>query len=265
MASDVVADVIEAGAGPLVVLVHSSVAGARQWRKLIDGLAPTYRVVAPNLYGYGATPPWSSTRRLSLDDLADIVEGAIPAEATDVRLVGHSLGATVAMQVSRRLGSRASKLLLIEPNTFPLLREAGRREAYDELLALRDVVRSGAATGSWTRAAEIFADYWSGPGTWAAMTPERRAAFAGSLAPNLHEWDAILDNATPLAEWAAMLPARTHVLHDPATVRPVREIVELMQAGTPWRFATFAEGGHMAPLTRPDLINPMIVQFLVEV
>ena len=31
-------DFLEAGAGPLVVLLHSSVSGARQWRRLIDDL-----------------------------------------------------------------------------------------------------------------------------------------------------------------------------------------------------------------------------------
>jgi pimeloyl-ACP methyl ester carboxylesterase len=38
-------DVVEAGsAGPVVVLVHSSVSGARQWRRLMDDLKDRFRV-----------------------------------------------------------------------------------------------------------------------------------------------------------------------------------------------------------------------------
>jgi hypothetical protein len=38
MNSHPIADFVETGQGPLVVLVHSSVAGARQWRRLMTDL-----------------------------------------------------------------------------------------------------------------------------------------------------------------------------------------------------------------------------------
>ena len=47
------------------------------------------------------------------------------------------------------------------------------------------------------------------------------------------------------------------------TVRPTREIVELLREACPaWRFEQTTGGGHMAPLTRPDLINPVVSAFL---
>ena len=45
-------DYLDAGRGPPVLLVHSSVCGNRQWRKLIERLSPNYRVIAPNLRGH---------------------------------------------------------------------------------------------------------------------------------------------------------------------------------------------------------------------
>lgn len=45
-------DFLEAGSfGPAVMLVHSSVAGARQWRRLMDDLKDDFRVRAVNLFG----------------------------------------------------------------------------------------------------------------------------------------------------------------------------------------------------------------------
>ena len=45
----VIADYLEAGSfGPVVILVHSSVSGARQWRRLMDDLKGDFRVRAVN-------------------------------------------------------------------------------------------------------------------------------------------------------------------------------------------------------------------------
>ena len=58
--SPISVDYLEAGSsGPLVVLVHSSVSGARQWRRLMENLEGDFRVRALNLFGYGDTPPWA--------------------------------------------------------------------------------------------------------------------------------------------------------------------------------------------------------------
>ena len=43
-------DYLEHGEGKTVILLHSTAAGNKQWRKLIDTLSPKFRVVAPNLY-----------------------------------------------------------------------------------------------------------------------------------------------------------------------------------------------------------------------
>ena len=255
-------DVIEAGSGPLVVLVHSSVSGARQWRRLIELLAPSFHVKAVNLYGYGNTPGWRAERRQTLADQAALVEAVVAAEDEDIALVGHSLGGSVAMTTASRLGRRVSRLVLLEPNPFQLLAEHGRAAAYAEISALSITIKARVAESGWDAAAYIIADYWGGAGTWAGMSPERRAAFAEVLPHNLHEWDAVLGDRVPLARWVAEMPARTLVVWDPATVRPIREIVELMQAGTPWSFEALPKGGHMAPLTHPELVNPIVARFL---
>jgi pimeloyl-ACP methyl ester carboxylesterase len=95
----VTVDYLEAGSfGPVVILVHSSVSGARQWRPLMDDLRGDFRVRAVNLFGYGKTPPWPTEKTQTLDDQARLVEAALPANADEVYLVGHSFGRAVAMK-----------------------------------------------------------------------------------------------------------------------------------------------------------------------
>lgn len=257
-----VVDYVEAGHGPLVVLVHSSVSGARQWRKLIEVLAGSFHVKAVNLFGYGRTPAWTGSRSQTLADQAALIEAVIPEDAEDIALVGHSFGASVAMRAAANLGRRVNRLVLLEPNPFSLLRDNGRLEAFAEAAKLRDVVKTRGAKGEWSAAAEEFANYWGGAGTWEAMGPDRREAFAEALKPNIHEWDAVMNETTSLQSWADQLPANSLVVHDANTVRPIREIVELLSAATGWRIATIPRGGHMAPLTHPDLVNPLVADFL---
>ena len=255
-------DFVEAGsAGPAVVLVHSSVSGARQWRRLMEALQDRFRVRAVNLFGYGKTPPWTGDRLQTLDDQAALVEAAVPPGP--VHLVGHSFGGSVAMKAAARLGSRVEKLVLLETNPFYLLAQAGQAEAFAEAWRLRDTVKECGGRDAWIEAAAVFGDYWGGAGTWATTPPERRAAFAEALKPNFHEWDAVMGETTTAAEWAARLPRDTLLVCDPETVRPIREIDAILRAANPaWQTASVAGAGHMAPLTRPELINPIVAGFL---
>jgi pimeloyl-ACP methyl ester carboxylesterase len=107
------ADFLEAGSGPVVMLVHSSVSGARMWRRLMDDLKDDFYVRAVNLYGYGPTPPWSGDAPQTLDDQARLVETALPTNADHVSLVGHSFGGSVAMKLAARLSGRITKLVLL--------------------------------------------------------------------------------------------------------------------------------------------------------
>jgi pimeloyl-ACP methyl ester carboxylesterase len=262
-ALDVQVDFLEAGAGPPVILVHSSVSGARQWRRLTDELKSDFHVRAVNLFGYGKTPAWTGKTAQTLTDQARLVEAVLPAGAEQICLVGHSFGGAVAMRAAARLGRRVAKLVLLEANPFHLLKQTGRTEAFAEACALRSIIKTCGASGQWSVAAERFADYWNGPGAWNAMSVERRATFAEAIKPNFFEWDAVMDE-TPVAEWAHLLPAQTLVVSDPATARPTRELTEVFRQAFPaWTFETVADGGHMAPLTHPELVNPIVRSFLL--
>ena len=256
-------DFLEAGAGPTVILVHSSASGARQWRSLMSDLEADFHVRAVNLFGYGKTPPWSIDEPQSLDDQALLVEAALPANAGNICLVGHSFGGSVAMKVAARLAGRVSKLVLLETGPFHLLRQSGRIDAFNEAMELRDYIKTCGAAGEWMTAAERFADYWTGAGAWQNMPLERRNAFAQALQPNYFEWDAVMSEATPIEQWARLLPDATLVVSDPNTVLPIREITALLRRSCPaWTYKEIADGGHMAPLTRPELVNPLVCDFL---
>jgi pimeloyl-ACP methyl ester carboxylesterase len=250
------------GAGEPVILIHSSVSGRQQWRSLTGELASRFQVVAVDLFGYGESSSWPSTRRQTLADQAELVLGLLQHVGHPLALVGHSFGAAVAMKAALRLGPDLAGLVLLDPNPFYLLAMYGRDAAYAEAAALRDHVKRYGADGRWDVVAERFADYWNGAGTWAAMPERRRTAFLAAIPPNVHEWDAVMNETTPLEVWRG-IGAQTVLVRAAQTRRPIRELSELLlDANSGWRLVEILGAGHMAPMTRPDLVNPIVADFL---
>jgi pimeloyl-ACP methyl ester carboxylesterase len=254
-------DYIEAGSGPCVILLHSSVAGNRQWRTTVEALQDRYHVIAINFFGYGQSSPWSSGREQTLADQGELVQPFMDQAHGEVALVGHSFGGAVAMTVALHRPDKVSRLVLLEPIPFCLLDEAGRVDAYAEVLRLRDTVKRCGGSGDWETAAAAFADYWNGEGAWAAMPPEREKTFASFMPPNYHEWDAVLGR-TARQDWSN-IQARTLVAWTQDTKRPIREIVEVLRERIPhWQYQNLGEGGHMFPLTQPNVTSRLISEFL---
>ncbi len=255
-------DYSDDGAGPAVMLLHSSACGNRQWRRLIEDLKDGYRVVALNLFGYGGTTPWPDGALQTLDDQAALVAAVAERIGEPLHLVGHSFGGAVAMKAALQLSEQVSSLILLEPNPFYLLAHHCRDAAFAEIKALRDDTKSHGGAGDWAWVGRRFADYWNGEGAWAAMSPERRSGFLGMLPPVFHEWDCVMNEMTPVEAWRD-LATRSLLVHAAGTKRPIKEIAEILAAELPGMAkVAIPEGGHMVPLARPDLVNPVVRDFL---
>lgn len=255
-------DYLDEGEGETIILIHSSVSGNRQWIPFITSLKHRYRVIAPNLFGYGETSVWVKDELQTLGAQSELII-ALCAEIKDpLHLVGHSFGGAVALKTASLLSSRVDKLVLYEPMTPCLLQQNGRHDAYSESKAVVDHVKHYGALGDWSTAAGRFADYWLGNGSWDAMPEKRQAAFAMSIQPCIHEFEAMLGESLTI-DLCRSIPAKTMVMHDNATRRPILEIVTILQEACPhWTFKQLSGVGHMAPITHPELINLLIEEFL---
>ena len=90
--------IAEMGSGPLVVLVHGWPESWYSWRHQLPALADAgYRVVAPDMRGYGQTDKPADVEDYDIHHLTADIAGLVDAlgEKTAV-LVGHDWGAIVA-------------------------------------------------------------------------------------------------------------------------------------------------------------------------
>ena len=90
---------------PAVILVHGWCENADYWHTQIDALKSRYTVVALNLAGHGASganrSDWSMARYA-----ADVATVARQIPNAHLVLVGHSMGADVALAAVPRIGGR---------------------------------------------------------------------------------------------------------------------------------------------------------------
>ena len=106
---------VEAGEGPLVLLLHGFPQFWYQWRHQIPALVEAgFRVVAPDMRGYNLSDKPPGVRAYRIELLARDVERLILAcgERT-ASVVGHDWGAIVAWTVAMRLPGRVGKLAIL--------------------------------------------------------------------------------------------------------------------------------------------------------
>ena len=95
------------------------------------------------------------------------------------------------------------------------------------------------------------------------MDELRQTKFVAALKPNYHEWDCVMNENTSINTWEAKLPKNTSLLFSENTVTSILELQALFQSNIPQlQYHKYVEGGHMAPLTHPHIINPLIEEIL---
>ena len=192
---------VEAGEGPLVVLLHGFPDFWYGWRHQIPALARAgYRVVAPDLRGYNLSSRPTGLAAYSLPTLAgDIRELILERGEREAALAGHDWGAMVAWgtaafhpEVVRRLailnvphphrmaeGLRTWRQLrrswYIVFFQLPFLPERALRAA--GYRSMREAIEGGAPPGTVSPVElEAYVEAWRRPGAITAMLAYYRAA-----------------------------------------------------------------------------------------
>jgi 4,5:9,10-diseco-3-hydroxy-5,9,17-trioxoandrosta-1(10),2-diene-4-oate hydrolase len=119
VAGDYEISIAEIGAGPAVVFLHGSgpgASGASNFRLNIDAfVAAGYRVLLPDLIGYGASSKPSGID-YTLQLFTDTVYEALKAASVDSAvLVGNSLGGGIAMQMAFDHPGFVTRLVMMAP------------------------------------------------------------------------------------------------------------------------------------------------------
>jgi pimeloyl-ACP methyl ester carboxylesterase len=178
----------EAGEGPVLLLVHGLGGSYENWAEVIEPLARTHTVIAPDLPGHGTSAGGGD---YSLGALASSLRDLLFALGKDrATLVGHSLGGGVAMQFTYQFPEMVERLVLVSsgglgPEVSFVLRAASLPGADPFIAVTADVGRRvGPLVGRAFSALGLrpnadVAEVLRGYGT--LVDPERRTAFLSTV------------------------------------------------------------------------------------
>ncbi len=231
------------GEGPLVLLLHGFPETSHAWRRQIPALAKHFRVVAPDLRGYGRSdkPKGIASYRTSVlaDDIAALIR-AFGAERAHV--VGHDWGGGVAWTLAIQ---HLRKSWYIFAFQLPWLPEWAFSR--DGAKALKDALRRSAKRPDTFSQADLeeYARAFSAPGAATAAINYYRAAARSRLLPGKIK-------APTLLIWAvddfALGIELTHGMDDLFENKPRIEYV--------------ADTSHWVMEERPEIVNRLLLDFL---
>jgi len=211
-------------AKPTVVCLHASGGSGAQWKTLARQVQPDLNVLTPDLYGHGNAPGWQGAP-------ADIVA----ADTARISRLAAEIGGAY------------------EPVAMRVLFDYHRRHrAAAEVAEVAGDIRRALNGHDLARAGERFVDYWAGPGHWAQLGAERRAAFASRM-PVIHSHFVALRNDDVRLRDYARLDAPVLYLAGRATRLSARRMTELMTYALPNVELEMLDGmAHLGPITHAD-------------
>ena len=241
----------EAGTGPAVVLLHSTVCDRRMWDPLWPVLVDAgYRLVRCDFRGFGATPVPAAP----YNDADDVMGLVGELDVGPVALVGASYGGKVALEIAARWPQKVTALALVcagMPGHEPTdaLRGFWQREG--------QLIEAGDIAG----AVELNVATWLGPQASQATRErvrlmQRRAFEVQLAAPERYEPAEVAVDLGAITAPALIvsggkdLPDFRLIAARLAALLPGARPVEL-----PW-------AGHLPTLERPQELSAILTAFL---
>jgi pimeloyl-ACP methyl ester carboxylesterase len=163
------------GSGPIALLIHGSPGNGKAWTRVGERLSKRYRVIAPDLPGYGETTPLPPDAEPDTADSAALLEALMSTLGPPAVVAGHSYGGVVALTLALRGRVAIGSLALFEPVAVPILLMTGETEAFHAAKAIFDDY-TARVEGGEARAVQTMVDFWFGSGAFARM-PEPLVAF----------------------------------------------------------------------------------------
>jgi 3-oxoadipate enol-lactonase len=276
--ADIEMAVEDRGSGPVLLFVHGFPLDHTMWRWQVDEFSARYRVLAPDLRGFGKSQLGDEkmvTMRRYADDLAAMLDRLGIREK--IVFIGLSMGGYVAWQCWQKYADRLAGLVLCDTRAVADAPPAkvGRAE-----LAAR-VKTEGAQAAADAMLPKLFSAQTPSPlkgegrgegdvdnevtGAATAVTETRAAILRNSLL-GIAAALAGMAQRPDVTEMLGGISVPTLVIvgeHDAiSTPEEMRTIADRIPGA---QFAVIPTAGHMSPLENPRAFNAALTGFLASI
>ena len=251
----------DTGTGPAVILAHCSSASHREWSHLIPAIQDRYRVLAPDLIGYGKSDRWPDGGTLTPSDDPGVLLGLADQVDGPVHLAAHSYGAAAALEAAVALGDRVQSLTLIEPVSFHLLKMSMHPE-WHRVQSIAARVNRAVTASRKEQAAAIFMKYWIGPLRWWLTPRNARRKIAETIGKVAAEFAMLSGMTRTLDEYSA-ITAPTRLIYGEKTRPAARAVIDILSRAIEHAdVRVVPRAGHMSPFTHAPVVSGLIASHL---
>lgn len=242
--------------GPALVLLHSSMSSARQWRELVDQLEDTFRIVNFDLLGYGQAPAPTLAVQFSLENETQRIEQHLSdLGVKQFHICAHSFGGAVALKLAHERPNAVLSLSLFEPVAFHLLshESAGWLEVQElgKKVAHLDAAQAGAC----------FVNYWNGAGYFESTPLAVQQGFAGQVKKVRMDFIGLTSEAYQLADYA-QIQCPVLLLSGKQSRTSALAVADALVEYLPRVQRLWVSGGHMSPISHSKEVNKLLIDFL---
>lgn len=250
---------LEAGKGDPVVLIHGSGPGVTSyanWRLVLPALAENFRVLAPDMVGFGFTERPANIE-YGLQTWADQVVGLMDTlELPTAHMVGNSFGGAIALRIATQHPDRVGKLVLMGsmgvpfPITEGLERVWGYEPSFENMRKVLDVF-------AYSR--DLVNDELAEVRYRGSIQPGFQESFAAMFPAPRQRWVEAM--CTPEDD-IRRLPHRTLIVHGREDqVIPVQTSLRLMELIDNADLSVFSHCGHWSMIERTKDFNRNVSEF----
>lgn len=246
------------GSGPPILLLHSSGASRRQWARLREPWRDRYRALGLDLWGYGETPFPAQPGEFRLDREVELARALLGRIDEPFHIVGHSYGGAVGLRLALDQPGQVLSVSVHEPVLFHLLRDQHCTEEWAEISRISGEVLRLISRQDLSGGASVFVDYWSGAGAWRSLTADQQERTAAAARKAPLDFAALFAESDPLTRFGD-LAGKVLVTVGERTRAPAAKVAALLGSVLgPDSLRTIPGAGHMAPITAPERIRPLI-------
>jgi pimeloyl-ACP methyl ester carboxylesterase len=250
---------LEAGQGDPVILIHGSGPGVTSyanWRLVLPALAENFRVLAPDMVGFGFSERPRNIQ-YGVQTWADQVVGLMDTlELPTAHLVGNSFGGAIALRIATQHPDRVGKLVLMGsmgvpfPITEGLERVWGYEPSFENMRKVLDVF-------AYSR--ELVNDELAEVRYRGSIQPGFQESFAAMFPAPRQRWVEAM--CTPEDD-IRRLPHRTLIIHGREDqVIPVQTSLRLMELIDNADLSVFSHCGHWSMIERTADFNRNVSEF----
>jgi pimeloyl-ACP methyl ester carboxylesterase len=245
---------LESGTGRPLVFLHAFPLNAAMWLQQIEAFREGFRIIAPDLRGFGkSTPasPWTIE-----DACADLNEFLTTVDVSDCTLIGLSMGGYIGLPFAARFPERIHSLVLADTRA----RADNEVEAAGRTGMIADIQAGGVAVLLERMLPRLLKP---DPAPEAVRTVTGMIEQANIQAA-VHALAAMRGRADASAALERLACPVLVIAGDQDVITRVTEGRAMAKAARNGRFVEVPDAGHLSNLENPPAFNQALKDFLAE-